>query len=198
MAWGCRPDAPPPDSISPSASSTGRPMLPATSVSRPAQRAIAPAISVTVLLPLVPVIAIVFADGATAWRWRAKISISPSTGTPRASARATAGSERGTPGDNAIQSAASSAAASIGPRCIGTSGSAARSSRAPGGSSRVSQASTVAPWRTRNRTQDTPVAPSPTTATRSAACRRPTAPAPIARAAGPAAKAMAAERVAWA
>ena len=49
-----------PSSISASASSTGTPMLPATTVERPADLQTAPAIAVTVLLPLEPVTAITF------------------------------------------------------------------------------------------------------------------------------------------
>src|SRR3569623_1316920 len=83
-----------PCSISASASSTGRPILPATQVVSPAVRHMSPHIEVTVLLPLLPVMAITrigpleSVDAArsvlSAWIARANSSTSPTTSTPAA------------------------------------------------------------------------------------------------------------------
>ncbi len=71
-----------------SASSTASPMLPATTVARPAARHSAPVSAVTVVLPFDPVIARTFCSGGSA---RAKSSMSPTSSAPRATAAAIAG-----------------------------------------------------------------------------------------------------------
>ena len=90
-----------------STSSTGNPMLPATTVLRPAASHIAPHMAVTVLLPLEPVIAntcgarCTFAHPCNA---RANSSTSPAAGTPRFSAAASSPTRGSTPGLMATRS----------------------------------------------------------------------------------------------
>ena len=136
-------------------------MLPPTRTSTPAARAISPTRAVTVLLPLEPVMA---ATGAATTR--AKISMSPTTGTPRAAAAATAGSAGDNPGLSTTASAWAKAASSSPPVNTATSGSSARSAASPGGWSRVSATATSYPQPARKRAADRPLAPRPATSTR--------------------------------
>ncbi len=152
--------APPAVSNGVNTSSTASPMLPATTVARPAARHSAPVSAVTVVLPFVPVIASTFCSGGNA---RAKSSMSPASSAPRATAAAIGGWSLGTPGLIAIRSAPANVASVNGPVVSGTPGSAAASSAARGGSARVSATRTRAPSRARYRASDSPVIPSPST-----------------------------------
>src|SRR4051794_37729598 len=139
-------------------------MLPPICTSRPASRRICATSAVVVDLPLVPVMATNGASGATRSRSRQNSSMSPTTGTPAASARAAdqcgSGCVRGTPGDRI--------------RALRPDQSAARRSRVPmpcpaalatrAGSS--SQARTPAPPAASASAVARPEPPSPNSATR--------------------------------
>ncbi len=117
-------------------------MLPATVVASPAASASAPASAVTVVLPLVPVIAITFWPTG---RRRANSSTSPTSVAPAATASAIAGWSFATPGEIAIISAPSNVDATKGPVSSRTPGSASWSALAAGGAWRVSATRTRAP-----------------------------------------------------
>ena len=82
-----------PSSSSPTSDASGVPTLPATATGSPAARQTWPSSSATVVLPFVPVTATKRLGSS-----RQASSSSPMTGTPRVSARRTAGAWRGTPG----------------------------------------------------------------------------------------------------
>jgi len=78
---------------------TGTPMLPPTSVGKPASSRISPTRDVVVVLPLEPVMA-----RDLPWRKRAASSSSPMTGRPKLRACTSSGVSRGTPGLTTIRS----------------------------------------------------------------------------------------------
>ena len=160
-------------SIASSASSTGRPMLPATTVSRPCRAHMSPAIAVTVLLPLEPVMASTLRPRHRASpRERrscacANSSMSPTTGTPRRIASATGGSRGSMPGLIAIASTPlEQARASNAPVCERhVAATRPRACAACGGLRACRPRDTRAPWRSSQRVIDNPVSPSPSTST---------------------------------
>src|SRR6185369_9185873 len=125
-----------------------------------------PAMRVTVLLPLVPVTAMILGMRETACgKACAKSSMSPVTGTPCAIAAAIAGVRRSMPGLIAIKSAARNDALLKSPHSSVTAGNSRRTTGACGGAARVSAADTIAPRRASQRVIESPVSPSPSTKT---------------------------------
>ncbi len=145
------------------ASESGVPRLPPTKVAKPAALKISPMSVVTVLLPLVPVIATM---GARVYQLASSSSLT--TGTPRASAASTT-RRGGTPGDTTIRSAFAKVSGLCAPRSKLTPAcaSAMSFSSSRSAASRLSLSTTeAAPLRSASRAADSPEAPMPTTTTR--------------------------------
>ena len=149
-----------------SKSRAGTPILPPTPTVKPAAFAITPVKSVTVLLPLEPVIAITGLSTA-----HAKSSISPTTGVPFARTACTSGVAKAIPGLVTTKSASASHSVFQAQLCSSTC-SGKRS--APGGVARVSMTLTVSCGCVfvRCLTTESPVIPSPTTTTLCMFCQR--------------------------
>ena len=141
-----------------STSSTGTPMLPATTAFSPHCLHMSPTRAVTVLLPLDPVMA---RTGESISR--RKSSTSPITSIPLSRARWIAGSCSETPGLTTMKSGQRKLSWSKPPVCISICGNSSRSTRCIGGRSRESITEMSTPLAYKKRAQDKPVAPRPTT-----------------------------------
>src|SRR5438093_1969642 len=134
-------------------------MLPATSTGRGCSARIDPVSAVVVVLPFVPVIAIVSASVA-----RQPSSSSPITGTPAARAAAASGASTGTPGLTTTRSARRTAASASRSRTTRMpSVTSARASAPSVSIGFASVPSTVAPQSRNRRAAATPLRASPTT-----------------------------------
>ena len=142
-------------SRSPTSEASGVPTLPATATGSPATRHTWPSSSATVVLPLVPVTATKRLGSS-----RQASSSSPMTGTPRVSARLTAGDSRGTPGLLTTQCARSTSSSRSPFRF--TSTPASRNLSAPSGAP-ASAPITSSPRSARSRAAACPERARPTT-----------------------------------
>ena len=138
---------------------TGTPMLPATSVGRPASFSISPASTVVVVLPLEPVMARILP-----FRKRAANSSSPITGRPKLRACTSSGVCSGTPGLTTIRSWRRKVNRPWPPASTMTpSSSSAGISLASASAERTSETVTCAPCRRKNNAAASPDFPRPTT-----------------------------------
>ncbi len=153
----------PASSASISASSADGEMLPQAIAGTPAPFNRWAVNAVVVVLPLLPVMAMIFEAGASSRTPAANRSISDTTGTSTA---ATCGVAFGTPGDSATRSTPAKAAAANGPAISSAAGATRASAATLGGLSRESATRTNAPCRCSHLAIASPDSPSPTTRTR--------------------------------
>ena len=128
-----------------SASSAEGEILPQATAGTPAAKSKCAVSAVVVVLPLLPVMAMIFACGAYLRTPQANSSISETSGKPPATAAATACVCTGTPGEIASRSTPANATSGKPPENSSASGTDARSASAFGGAARLSATRASAP-----------------------------------------------------